>query len=160
LIRNLKGYLSRRQGDPAVVKRYLNEKSVRYTTVCNDGKIATIIQARVLRRATYLQNILMEPFTQTGGEVGRAIKVWKDISTSGIPDKEARKALTFMRSKLRTGNHVVRSPATISGSQLNQLLDTNMRGRAKQMMTRKAVAVPERHRISAWNVTQWVIGLN
>jgi D-psicose/D-tagatose/L-ribulose 3-epimerase len=42
----------------------------------------------------------MEPFLIPGGQVGRDIKVWRDMSVGLDLDEEARKALEFMRSKL------------------------------------------------------------
>lgn len=56
---------------------------------------------RALKKIIYNGNIVMEPFIQPGGEVGRAIKVWRDMSIGSNLDEEARRALTFIREKLR-----------------------------------------------------------
>ncbi len=42
----------------------------------------------------------MEPFLMPGGEVGRDIKVFRDLSTGVDLDKEAHKACVFMRKVL------------------------------------------------------------
>jgi D-psicose/D-tagatose/L-ribulose 3-epimerase len=42
----------------------------------------------------------MEPFLKPGGEVGRDIRVWRDLGVGMDMDEEARKAVNFMRSKL------------------------------------------------------------
>jgi D-psicose/D-tagatose/L-ribulose 3-epimerase len=43
----------------------------------------------------------MEPFLMPGGEVGRDIKVFRDLSAGLNLDDEARKALLFMRGVLK-----------------------------------------------------------
>jgi D-psicose/D-tagatose/L-ribulose 3-epimerase len=43
----------------------------------------------------------MEPFLMPGGEVGRDIKVFRDMSVDLELDDEARKALMFMRGVLK-----------------------------------------------------------
>jgi len=43
----------------------------------------------------------MEPFLMPGGEVGRDIKVFRDLSVGLDMDEEARKALYFMRGVLK-----------------------------------------------------------
>jgi D-psicose/D-tagatose/L-ribulose 3-epimerase len=45
----------------------------------------------------------MEPFLLTGGEVGPAIKVWRDLSDAADAEKMDEmmtKAVSFLRSKL------------------------------------------------------------
>jgi D-psicose/D-tagatose/L-ribulose 3-epimerase len=42
----------------------------------------------------------MEPFLMPGGEVGRDIKVFRDLSVGLDLDKEARKACVFVKEKL------------------------------------------------------------
>lgn len=47
--------------------------------------------------------IVMEPFVKPGGEVGRDIKVWRDLSRKSDKeemDKDAKDALIFIRNKL------------------------------------------------------------
>lgn len=46
--------------------------------------------------------IVMEPFLMSGGEVGRDIKVFRDMSRGLDLDAEARKALEFLRAILST----------------------------------------------------------
>jgi D-psicose/D-tagatose/L-ribulose 3-epimerase len=43
----------------------------------------------------------MEPFLMPGGQVGRDIKVFRDLSVGLDLDGEARKALQFMRGVLK-----------------------------------------------------------
>ena len=43
----------------------------------------------------------MEPFIMPGGEVGRDIKVFRDIGVDLELDEEARKALMFIRGVLK-----------------------------------------------------------
>jgi D-psicose/D-tagatose/L-ribulose 3-epimerase len=44
----------------------------------------------------------MEPFVLPGGEVGRDIKVYRDLSIGMDLDEEARKALQFIRGVLKS----------------------------------------------------------
>ena len=53
-----------------------------------------------LRKIKYGGNVVMEPFLMPGGEVGRDIKVFRDLSVGMNLDQEARKALQFMRGVL------------------------------------------------------------
>jgi len=50
----------------------------------------------------YSGAISMEPFLMPGGEVGRDISVFRDLRDGADLDEEARKALTFVRGKLKT----------------------------------------------------------
>lgn len=53
-----------------------------------------------LREVNYQGAVVMEPFVAKGGEVGRDIKVWRDIIDNGDEtrlDKDAREALAFQR---------------------------------------------------------------
>ena len=43
----------------------------------------------------------MEPFLMTGGEIGRDIKVFRDLAKGLDLDEEARKALDFTRKILK-----------------------------------------------------------
>jgi D-psicose/D-tagatose/L-ribulose 3-epimerase len=48
----------------------------------------------------YQGNIVMEPFLMPGGQVGRDIRVFRDLSVGINLDEEARKALNFIRARL------------------------------------------------------------
>jgi len=54
-----------------------------------------------LKKINYQKAIVMEPFLKPGGEVGRDIRVWRDLGAGMDMDEEARKAVNFMRSKLK-----------------------------------------------------------
>lgn len=54
-----------------------------------------------LRKIHYQGYVVMEPFLMPGGEVGRDIKVFRDMSTGMDLDLEASKALQFMRGVLK-----------------------------------------------------------
>jgi D-psicose/D-tagatose/L-ribulose 3-epimerase len=54
-----------------------------------------------LRKINYQGYVVMEPFLMPGGEVGRDIKVFRDMSTGLDLDAEAKKALMFMRGVLK-----------------------------------------------------------
>jgi D-psicose/D-tagatose/L-ribulose 3-epimerase len=54
-----------------------------------------------LRKIRYQGDVVMEPFLMPGGEVGRDIKVFRDLSLNLDLDEEARKALWFMRGVLK-----------------------------------------------------------
>ena len=54
-----------------------------------------------LRRINYQGYVVMEPFLMPGGQVGRDIKVFRDLSANLDLDQEARKALLFMRGVLK-----------------------------------------------------------
>jgi D-psicose/D-tagatose/L-ribulose 3-epimerase len=54
-----------------------------------------------LRRIHYQGHVVMEPFLMPGGQVGRDIKVFRDLSIGLDLDGEARKALQFMRGVLK-----------------------------------------------------------
>jgi len=43
----------------------------------------------------------MEPFLMLGGEVGRDVSVYRDLRDGLDLDQEARRALQFVRAKLR-----------------------------------------------------------
>jgi D-psicose/D-tagatose/L-ribulose 3-epimerase len=53
-----------------------------------------------LRSMEYNGSIVMEPFLVPGGEVGRDIKVWRDLMPGADLDAEAGKALAFVRKTL------------------------------------------------------------
>ncbi len=54
-----------------------------------------------LRKINYQGYVVMEPFLMPGGEVGRDIKVFRDMSLGLDMDAEAQKALLFMRGVLK-----------------------------------------------------------
>jgi D-psicose/D-tagatose/L-ribulose 3-epimerase len=54
-----------------------------------------------LRRIHYQGYVVMEPFLMPGGQVGRDIKVFRDLGVGLDLDGEARKALQFMRGVLK-----------------------------------------------------------
>ncbi|MCJ7660414.1 MAG: sugar phosphate isomerase/epimerase [Anaerolineales bacterium] len=54
-----------------------------------------------LRKINYQGYVTMEPFLMPGGEVGRDIRVFRDLSEGMDLDDEARKALLFMRGVLK-----------------------------------------------------------
>ncbi len=54
-----------------------------------------------LRKIDYQGYVVMEPFLMPGGQVGRDIKVFRDMSAGLDLDKEAHKALQFMRGVLK-----------------------------------------------------------
>jgi len=53
-----------------------------------------------LRRIGYAGAITMEPFVMPGGEVGRDISVHRDLGDGLDLDREATRALRFVRRKL------------------------------------------------------------
>lgn len=59
--------------------------------------------ARALREINYRNAVVMEPFLQPGGEVGRDIRIYRDLSVGIDLDQEAKRALEFMRRKLAVG---------------------------------------------------------
>jgi len=54
-----------------------------------------------IKKINYEGNIVMEPFIMPGGEVGRDIKVWRDMSIGINFDEKAKEALTFVKEKLK-----------------------------------------------------------
>ena len=54
-----------------------------------------------LRRIRYAGLVVMEPFIVPGGQVGRDIRVFRDMSIGLDLDEEARKALMFVRGVLK-----------------------------------------------------------
>jgi D-psicose/D-tagatose/L-ribulose 3-epimerase len=65
------------------------------------GHIPWTELGNALRRINYQGAVVMEPFLMPGGEVGRDIKVFRDMSVDLELDEEARKALLFMRGVLK-----------------------------------------------------------
>jgi len=54
---------------------------------------------RALKKIGYNDTVVMEPFLMKGGEVGRDIRVFKNIMPEADMDREAEKALSFLREK-------------------------------------------------------------
>jgi D-psicose/D-tagatose/L-ribulose 3-epimerase len=54
-----------------------------------------------LRRIGYQGHVVMEPFLMPGGEVGRDIRVFRDMSVGLDLDEEAAKALQFTRGFMK-----------------------------------------------------------
>jgi D-psicose/D-tagatose/L-ribulose 3-epimerase len=54
-----------------------------------------------LKEVKYAGAITMEPFLMLGGEVGRDVSVYRDLRDGLDLDQEARRALQFVRAKLR-----------------------------------------------------------
>jgi len=65
------------------------------------GHIPWTEVAAALRKINYQGYVVMEPFLMPGGEVGRDIKVFRDMSVGLQLDEEARKALMFIRGVLK-----------------------------------------------------------
>jgi len=65
------------------------------------GHIPWTEVGNALRRINYHGLVVMEPFVMPGGEVGRDIKVFRDMSVDLELDDEARKALLFIRGVLK-----------------------------------------------------------
>lgn len=67
------------------------------------GRIPWEETMSALRKINYNGRIVMEPFMKMGGEVGRDIKVWRDLSMGADEekmDRAAKGALEFIRSKI------------------------------------------------------------
>ena len=65
------------------------------------GHIPWTEVSAALRKIDYPGYVVMEPFLMPGGEVGRDIRVYRDLSRDMNLDEEARKALSFMRGILK-----------------------------------------------------------
>ena len=65
------------------------------------GHIPWTQVSAALRKIDYRRYVVMEPFLMPGGEVGRDIKVFRDMSIDLDLDDEARKALMFIRGLLK-----------------------------------------------------------
>jgi D-psicose/D-tagatose/L-ribulose 3-epimerase len=65
------------------------------------GRIPWDEIAAAIKEINYQDSVSMEPFLQPGGEVGRDICVFRDLSKDiDDMDKEAQRALAFIRGKL------------------------------------------------------------
>lgn len=65
------------------------------------GHIPWTEVSAALRRIGYTGAVVMEPFLTPGGEVGRDIRVYRELSSRMNLDEEASKALMFMRGVLK-----------------------------------------------------------
>ncbi|MGD2143590.1 MAG: sugar phosphate isomerase/epimerase family protein [Anaerolineae bacterium] len=65
------------------------------------GHIPWTEVGNALRQIDYQGYVVMEPFIMPGGEVGRDIRVFRDMSVGLDLDAEARKALMFVRGVLK-----------------------------------------------------------
>ncbi len=65
------------------------------------GHIPWTELAAALREIGYQGYVVMEPFLMPGGQVGRDIRVFRDLKGSLELDAEARKALSFVRGVLK-----------------------------------------------------------
>jgi len=54
-----------------------------------------------LRDINYSWHIVMEPFLMPGGEIGRDIRVFRDLTFGDDLDEQAKKALAFVQNKLK-----------------------------------------------------------
>ena len=64
------------------------------------GHIPWKEMARALKKINYKGAVVMEPFLQPGGEVGRDISVFRDLRDGLDLDTEARRACRFIRAQL------------------------------------------------------------
>jgi D-psicose/D-tagatose/L-ribulose 3-epimerase len=64
------------------------------------GHIPWAELAGALQRIGYQGWLVMEPFLVPGGQVGRDIRVWRDVGKGMDLDREAGKAVRFMRDRL------------------------------------------------------------
>lgn len=67
---------------------------------CDQGKMPWDQITGALKEINYQGAIVMEPFIKMGGEVGRDIKVWRDIS-KGADEQEMEKLLADAAAMLR-----------------------------------------------------------
>jgi D-psicose/D-tagatose/L-ribulose 3-epimerase len=64
------------------------------------GRIPWDEIGQALRDINYQGSIVMEPFLMPGGEVGRDIRIYRDLSVGVDLDEEAREACAFVKKKL------------------------------------------------------------
>jgi D-psicose/D-tagatose/L-ribulose 3-epimerase len=65
------------------------------------GRIPWTEVGAALRKIGYTGHVVMEPFLMPGGEVGRDIKVFRDLSVGLDLDEEAARALQFTRGFMK-----------------------------------------------------------
>jgi D-psicose/D-tagatose/L-ribulose 3-epimerase len=66
------------------------------------GRFPWLELITALQEIRYPGRIVMEPFTQPGGEVGQDIRVWRDLQEGKDLDEEAKRALFFIKSLLHS----------------------------------------------------------
>ena len=64
------------------------------------GRIPWKEVAGALKEIDYPGSVVMEPFLMPGGEVGRDIRVFRDLAAGTDMDAEAKRALEFIRARL------------------------------------------------------------
>lgn len=64
------------------------------------GRIPWDELGAALKQIGYAGSVVMEPFLMPGGEVGRDIRVYRDLSTDVDLDEEARRACSFIKGIL------------------------------------------------------------
>lgn len=65
------------------------------------GRIPWTEIGAALRKINYSGYVVIEPFLRPGGQIGRDIRVFRDLSVGMDMDDEARKALYFMRGVMK-----------------------------------------------------------
>jgi len=68
------------------------------------GKMPWDIIFKSLKKINFKGAVVMEPFLIPGGEVGRDIKIFRDLGVNDL-DKEAARALKFVREKIHAANN-------------------------------------------------------
>lgn len=68
------------------------------------GHIPWMELVYALKKANYQGWLVMEPFLLEGGQVGRDIRVWRNVGKGLDLDTEAAKAVQFMRARLAEAN--------------------------------------------------------
>jgi D-psicose/D-tagatose/L-ribulose 3-epimerase len=68
------------------------------------GHIPWMELASAIKKINYQGWMVMEPFLFPGGQVGRDIRVWREVGKGMDLDKEAYKAVRFMRDRLAEAN--------------------------------------------------------
>lgn len=71
-----------------------------------EGRMPWASIGKTLRDIGYDGTIVMEPFVLTGGQVGRDIRVWRDLSDGADAEKldeEARESLAFLKTMFEGG---------------------------------------------------------
>lgn len=69
---------------------------------CGRGHIQWDELGKAIREINYEGALVMEPFIKPGGQVGQAIKVFRDLNLGLEMDEEARKSCQFVRSFLES----------------------------------------------------------
>jgi len=72
-----------------------------------EGRIPWVSIGKALRGIGYDGPVVMEPFVLPGGQVGRDIRLWRDLSRGSSAkqlDENARESLQFVKSVFERGN--------------------------------------------------------